>query len=128
MVSVIVVDDQQVWTRLLEDIITGVGYCELAASYTEAIGIFKRKQFDYAILDIRLSDVEIHNMGGIELVNWLANEENNTKVIMLTGYATVEVANKAFQMGKGKVIAFLEKGNFSVQELLSLIVETDNKI
>ena len=60
----------------------------------EALRHFGSNPVDVAILDIRLK-----KMSGVEVLEEITKRSPQTKVIMLTGYPTVETARRAQQLG-----------------------------
>ena len=72
------------------------------------------KRFDVVVTDIRMDDID-----GIEVLENVLERWPETKVIMITGYATVEVAREA--MAKG-AFDFIAKP-FKPQELRDVIAQ-----
>lgn len=60
----------------------------------EAIGIAERKEIDIAILDIRMPGVN-----GLELCGLLKNKNTKIQIIIISGYAEFEYAQKAIGYG-----------------------------
>ncbi|MBW1918373.1 MAG: response regulator [Deltaproteobacteria bacterium] len=60
----------------------------------EALEYIQRHPVDVAILDIRLK-----KMSGVEVLEELKKLSPQTRVIMLTGYPTLETARQAQQLG-----------------------------
>jgi len=60
----------------------------------QALKRIQEKTFDIVVTDIRMEDID-----GIEILEKVKAKSDQTKVIMITGYATVEVAREA--LGKG---------------------------
>lgn len=59
-----------------------------------ALQRIEEKTFDIVVTDIRMEDID-----GIEVLEKVKARSEQTKVIMITGYATVEMAREA--LGKG---------------------------
>jgi two-component system, response regulator RegA len=60
----------------------------------EALAHIDSQAIDVAILDIRLK-----KMSGVEVLEEIIKRSPRTKVIMLTGYPTLETARRAQQLG-----------------------------
>ena len=58
------------------------------------------KDFDIIITDIRMA-----NVNGIQILEWVVARNPRTKVIMITGYATLELAREALTKGAFDFIA-----------------------
>jgi len=65
-----------------------------ASSGREALAILKNENFDVAVLDIKLPDVD-----GVALLLQLKRVEPTLEVVMLTGFASVETAINSMKMG-----------------------------
>jgi DNA-binding NtrC family response regulator len=79
-----------------------------------ALERIEAKQFDVVVTDIRMDEVD-----GIEVLEKVLARWPETRVIMITGYATVEVAREA--MAKG-AFDFIAKP-FKPQELRDVIAK-----
>ena len=66
----------------------------------KALERFDEKNFDIVVTDIRMDNVD-----GIEVLEHITAQSKRTKVIMITGYATVEVAREALAKGAFDFIA-----------------------
>ena len=55
-----------------------------------AIARITEKRFDIVVTDIRMDEID-----GIDVLNAVVEKGENTKVIMITGYATIEIAREA---------------------------------
>jgi DNA-binding NtrC family response regulator len=58
------------------------------------------KEFDIIVTDVRMEEVD-----GIEVLEHVLERSARTKVIVITGYATVEVAREALAKGAFDFIA-----------------------
>jgi len=60
----------------------------------EAVSFVEKKGADLAILDIKLK-----KMSGVEVLDELKKRSPDLKVIMLTGYPTIETARESLKLG-----------------------------
>jgi DNA-binding NtrC family response regulator len=66
----------------------------------EALARFEEEPFDIVVTDIRMDRID-----GIEVLERVLSRSSRTKVIIITGYATVEVAREALLKGAFDFIA-----------------------
>jgi len=108
--NILVVDDDQNLIELVSLKLQGVGYgVSSAANGAEALKITRECIFDLCVLDLRLADQD-----GISLMRELHAITPDMRVIILTGYGSVESAVEAMQEG---AYSYLTKP-FNTQELL----------
>jgi DNA-binding NtrC family response regulator len=93
---ILIVDDQRNWRRTLKQILSAEGHeVVLAATLAEAEAALSGATFDLAIVDMRLVDEDEYDVQGIELLNLIKKREPQTCAIILTGYRTEELEQKA---------------------------------
>lgn len=78
-----------------------LGCIDVCASGNQAINLLANKEYD-----VILSDYQMDDGNGIELASYLKDSNISTPLILLTGFATKEIAIKAVKYG---LYAFLEK-------------------
>ena len=93
--NILLVDDEKRFTDSLDAILKHFNYnCTTALTGIEAIEHLKTNQFDLAILDMELPD-----LSGCDIVQFIKTSKIPTTAIMLTGVNTVETAVKAIKLG-----------------------------
>ncbi len=92
--KILVVDDELGPRESLRMILKDDYEVETAADGREAINFLEQLDFDLAILDIRMPDIN-----GIELLETIKNRNPATEVIMITAYASIDTATKALRSG-----------------------------
>jgi DNA-binding response OmpR family regulator len=113
--TILVVDDDKSILRTFTRILQKSGYeIETAETGKEAVGKAENSQFDLALVDIRLPD-----MDGTELLAKLKKQLQHTVKIMITGFPSLETGVKALDEGAD---AYLVKP-VKPQELLILLEE-----
>lgn len=98
MAEILVLDDVLDAVILVKKILSKQGHT--VHSFTEeeeAISYAGKNQVDLAILDIKLK-----KMSGIQVLEQLKKRSPEMKVIMLTGYPTIETAREAIELGAGE--------------------------
>ncbi len=93
--TILVVDDEPSVRDSLGEWFTSEGYeTKVAASAKEALAALAARQYDLALLDIKMP-----GMDGMELQQRLHESDPDLIVIIMTGYATVETAVLALKRG-----------------------------
>ncbi|MCP4670326.1 MAG: response regulator [Desulfobacula sp.] len=95
MANILALDDVTDAGNLIKRILEKKGHTVFAFSEEEdAIAFVKSKEIDLAILDIKLK-----KMSGVEVLEELKKISPSIKVIMLTGYPTIETARECINLG-----------------------------
>jgi len=90
-----VVDDEPLIRRSLSEFLTLEGYSASSASNgKEALSLLKKFK-----ADIILSDIQMPNMDGMQLLKEIKERKCLAPVILMTGYGTIDNAVSAIQMG-----------------------------
>jgi DNA-binding NtrC family response regulator len=93
--AVLVIDDEEIMREILETLLVREGYeVTLAASGAEGIERAKAATFDAAIVDVMMPE-----MDGLETLDGLKKADEETAVIMITAFASVETAIAAMKRG-----------------------------
>jgi DNA-binding NtrC family response regulator len=113
--QVLVLDDEPIVGKRLQPALAKVG-CDVEVFETPrpALERLATKRFDIVVTDIRMDEID-----GVEVLERVLARWPETKVIMITGYASVEVAREA--MAKG-AFDFIAKP-FKPQELRDAIAK-----
>lgn len=100
--SVLIVDDNQMMTKTLQDIFRVKGYrAEIAHSGPEALDKVNTTPFDCVLSDIKMPDVS-----GLELFRAIKTKHPALPVVLMTAYATDKLIEEGLEEG---VIAVLTK-------------------
>lgn len=93
--GILVVDDEKIAIESMEHALTKEGYTVVVAnSGAEAVKKLETDRFDIVITDLIMGDIDGH-----AVLKKVKSECPGTKVIMITGYATVDTAVEAIRMG-----------------------------
>jgi DNA-binding NtrC family response regulator len=113
--QVLVLDDEPIVGKRLQPALTKVGCdVEVYDAPAPALRRLEEKEFQVVVTDIRMEDID-----GIEVLERVLERYPKTKVIMITGYATVEMAREAITKGAFDFIA----KPFKPQELRAVIAK-----
>lgn len=99
--QIMIIDDEPIVCKRLKQALVKFGInVEVFEDSPEAVRRLKEKNFDIVVTDVRMDKVD-----GIEILEYIRKYCNLTRVIIITGYATVEVAQEALAKGAFDVIA-----------------------
>jgi len=93
--ELIIIDDDFPFRQRLSRSLEKKGFnVESFSNFSETIERIKNKNFDYAIVDMRLDDGS-----GLELIKLIKEINPNTKSLLLTGYGNIATAVAAIKSG-----------------------------
>lgn len=105
MKKILVVDDEPLIARGVATLIAGYNLplevTDICLDSEEALGICRKKK-----IDIVVTDINMPNLNGIELIKALKELDNTLQIIILTGFGSFTYAKEAMAFG---VKHFLEK-------------------
>ncbi|MCK4320904.1 sigma-54-dependent Fis family transcriptional regulator [candidate division WOR-3 bacterium] len=118
--SIIIVDDAPDTLEMLQRNLSSENYMVFtASSVVEAIRLLESTPVDLVITDLKMP-----NVSGLDLIRHVRENYKDTKVMMITGYATIEGAVEAVKIGAEE---YLTKP-FTDEELFSAVEKTLNKL
>lgn len=121
-VCILIVDDIPEWRQSLKELISRSGYaCETASSREEAINKLSKHLYKVAVVDLRLTDWDEADLGGMEIVNWLLKTKSPTKVVVLSAYVVPDNIQDLFH--SGVVLSVFFKADFSLRKFIACIEE-----
>jgi response regulator RpfG family c-di-GMP phosphodiesterase len=92
---VLVVDDEKVIREILSDFLTMEGYVvRTVEDGSNALQELERRSYNLVI-----SDLKMPGMGGLELLEKIAEMKANVLTVIMTGFGTVETAIEAMKKG-----------------------------
>jgi DNA-binding NtrC family response regulator len=114
-VRLLLVDDERDFVNILAKRIRRRNI-DVAKAYSgaEAIQALRGQQFDVAVLDLKMED-----MDGIEVLKMLKIMDPRLAVIMLTGHGSAEAAEQGIKLG---AFDYLTKP-YEMEELIKKIME-----
>ncbi len=93
--EILIVDDEPIVCERLQAFLEGDGHrVETFVDPSEALHRLEKKEFDMVICDIRMGEID-----GMQVLEKVLQKSRHTKVIMITGYATLELAREALTKG-----------------------------
>jgi DNA-binding NtrC family response regulator len=99
--QIMIVDDEPIVGKRLKQALTKFGIeVEVFEDSEIAVNRLKHKNFDIVVTDIRMENID-----GIQILERALQRSDHSRVIIITGYATVEVAQEALAKGAFDFIA-----------------------
>jgi two-component system response regulator HydG len=91
MQKILIVDDDSLLCQVLNDFLTGIGYeCDVVNDGETALKTFSPDVYSLVILDRVMPGID-----GIEVMERIRSSYPETKIIIMTGYPTVDSAYTA---------------------------------
>jgi len=111
--KILIVDDDVEYRENLKEILDNAGYFnDMAGSAKEAMEKLNEQQFDVILLDFMMPGIDgINALGKIKRIN------PNSKIIMITAFASIENAVTAIKKGASEYIS----KPFKIEALLLMI-------
>ena len=98
--DVLLIDDEKIVGARLKTALVKVGYnVEVFQNPKEVLSRINEKEFDVIVTDIVMEEVN-----GIQILEKVRQKSNRSKVIIMTGYATVSLAREAMYKGAFDII------------------------
>jgi DNA-binding NtrC family response regulator len=99
--SIMVIDDEPIVGKRLKPALEKSGYeVEICETGAAALKRIEEKSFDIVVTDVRMDEVD-----GMDILARVTEKAPRTKVIIITGYATIELAREALAKGAFDFIA-----------------------
>jgi two-component system, cell cycle sensor histidine kinase and response regulator CckA len=118
--SILVVDDEPHYCSTIKFLLKANNYrVEIAKSGREALSFLQRDLFDAILLDLNLPDID-----GIQVAEYIKQNHDDTAIIIQTGYGTINSAIQAMRYG---VFDYLCKPNKTELVLETIARGINNK-
>jgi len=93
----LIVDDQELYLKSLELVLKKDYEVVLAVSYSEAIKALE-KDFNLALIDIRLDENDDDNADGLRILEWIKMNKPEISCYMMSMYKEFHYAEQALNM------------------------------
>jgi len=112
-IEICVIDDEQIVCERLRPELEKRGYSvETFTDSADALSRLSEKNFNVLITDVKMA-----GPSGLDLMRYVKEHSHETRVIIITGFATVDTAKEAM---KGGAVDFIAKP-FRLSALLELV-------
>lgn len=124
--EILILDDEPIVGQRLQAALEKENHCvETFVDPIQAVARIEDKVFDIVVTDIRMDDLD-----GIEVLELVREKSKRTKVIMITGYATLEVARESLTKGAFDFIAKpfkLKEIRQAIEKAMDALQQEDQK-
>lgn len=116
----LLVEDDHSWQQILSEILADCGLAvDTADNLEDAVQLLKTHPHRIAVLDLSLSPADHNNTDGLRVLEAARKLDPTCRSILLTGFATVEVAVAA--LTEHGAFSFLRKENFHRGQFRELV-------
>jgi DNA-binding NtrC family response regulator len=99
--EILILDDESMVGQRLKPALEKEGYrVEAFTTPREAVARLEEKNFDIVVTDIRMEELD-----GMEVLARVRQKSPHTKVIMISGFATLDLAHESLNQGAFDFIA-----------------------
>ena len=120
--DICIIDDEIVVCKRLQQYLSKYKFnVETFVDSEEALKRLNEKCFDIVVTDIRMDNID-----GMDILNHIIEKGEHTKVILITGYATIEIAREAQAKGAFDFISKPFRPQ-DIKEVIDKAVESLNK-
>lgn len=99
--SLLLVDDDATFCHVLRNALTKRGFCvTMAHSVEDAIPLAQANPPEFAVVDLKMGGAS-----GLVMVKTLHALDPNTRIVVLTGYASIATAVEAIKLGATQYLA-----------------------
>jgi len=128
---VLVVDDLPHWRQTLAGLLRDEGFVVVTApNQQEALTQLSQQRFAVAVLDVRLDETDEKNREGLQLMYKIHKRSPQTVIIIMTGYADVEMVRAALEPDierNAPAFGFLEKKESDIKQLVDYVKQAYNQ-
>src|SRR5215207_277914 len=116
----LVVEDDHSWQQIISEILSDCGLdVDVATNLDDAVLALKSKPHRVAVVDLSLSPNDHNNYDGLRVLDSVRRLDPNCRAILLTGFATVELAVTA--LTDYGAFTFLRKESFHRSQFLDIV-------
>ena len=111
-IRALVVEDDASWQQILSEILSDSGLIvDVASNLEDAQRLLKAETHRLALVDLSLAGSDHHNSDGLRILEAARRVDPGCRTILLTGYATVELAVSV--LVEYGAFSFLRKESFN---------------
>ena len=116
----LIVEDDRAWQQILSELLGEMGLdVDVADSYETAVSLVRDVAHRLAVVDLSLQPLDPHNQDGLRVLEAIRRYDPGCVALLITGYATVEVAVDA--LTEYGVFTVLRKERFRRSEFRNVV-------
>jgi len=120
VLGALVIEDDHSWQQIISEILSECGLeVDIATNLDEAVLALKSKPHRVAVVDLSLSPNDHNNIDGLRVLDSVRKLDPNCRAILLTGFATVELAVTA--LTDYGAFTFLRKESFHRSQFRDIV-------
>ncbi len=120
--SILIIEDDPNWQDIFAEIVEDAGFGAVVVStFQDALAALAGQTYLLAIIDISLSEPYYADRSGVELLREIAGSSARLPAIVVTGYATVDLAVEA--LVELNAVHFFQKDKFNRREFRQVVTE-----
>ncbi len=124
--SILIVEDDSNWQNIFSEIVTDSDFqAVIVATHQEALTVLANQTYALAIVDISLSELDHADRGGVEVLKAITNLSTKLPAIVVTGYATVDLAVET--LVDLEAVHFFRKDKFNRREFARVVKQVATK-
>ncbi len=118
----LVVEDDRSWQLIITELLRDAGlFVDVTDSYATALTTIRAASHRLAVVDLSLGGADHHNQDGLRVLDALRKHDPDCQSVLLTGFATVEIAVSA--MKDYDAFTSLRKEKFRRSQFRTLVQE-----
>src|SRR6266508_6820320 len=116
----LVIEDDHSWQQIISEILSECGLeVDIATNLDEAVMALKSQPHRVAVVDLSLSPNDHNNIDGLRVLDAVRQLDPNCRAVLLTGFATVELAVTA--LTDYGAFTFLRKESFHRSQFRDIV-------
>ena len=120
--KIVIVDDEPKIRNGLSKLLSSRPGFEITGVFENAMEALEQLSVSYA--DVIITDIKMPEINGLDLINRIREKDENTKIIILSGYSDFSFAQRAIELG---VTRYLTKPT-NARELIGILEEIEKNI
>ena len=120
--KIVIVDDEPKIRNGLSKLLSSRPGFDITGVFENAMEALEQLSVSYA--DVIITDIKMPEINGLDLINRIREKDENTKIIILSGYSDFSFAQRAIELG---VTRYLTKPT-NARELIGILEEIEKNI
>jgi len=120
--KILIIEDDPTWQELLSEVVEDIaGLPYVVDSYETALTALTSRRYDFATVDVSLSELHHDNQAGVEVLRQIVATMHNLPTVVITGFATLDLAIEVLAELNARHL--LRKDEFDRNKLIQLMTD-----